>query len=707
MKEMRDRYDRAVEADKDNRVLGLDDFRFVTVPGYQWDEAQKKKRRGRPCYEFPLLRSHWRQITGDQKQARPQIKIRAVEDGDAKGADLRQGIIKNIEDKSKAGQAYDTAFEWSSAAGFGAWRVVTEYSEDDGWDQDIRIKEIPDALSTVWFDPDAKERDCRDAQFAFVEESISRDDFKARYPDADPIDFDSQFNVERYSTWCGEKSVRIAEYWRKVPVSEKVCLLSDGRTIKEAEYAEAQQQLEAEGVTCTRTRTIQTHKVVTSIVSGAEEIDGPHDWPGKRIPIIPCYGDRYFVDGKWVWSGLVRHAKDAARLVNYNITTGQEILSKQHKATPVLTAKMLEGAGIKQLWDSSNAVDLPYLPITPDSAMPGGPTFLSPPPVHAAFTQYGQMAIDLLKSSTGLHDASLGERSNETSGKAIIARQREGDTATFSYQDGLAFAIQSTGEVVLELLPSVYDTPRAVRVLGKDGGEDWQKINEALPDGTVLNDLSAGKYDVSVSTGPSFSTQRAEFADLMLNMAQGNPQLMAVAGDLVIGALDFPKAEEVAERLKMMLPPPIQQQLQQGKDMPPEVAQLQGQMQQMQQMAEQHIQEMQQEMQQLQAKAKSKDDAIMREVNAAKDRELAWYNAETARIAAIQKNAIAAGQVDQAAALELLSHMNNDADRQHEVGLKAMDQAHASITQAADQQHQAGMQQQAAELAPEPAEPGA
>lgn len=618
MREMRERYDRAVEADRDNRDEGLLDFKFVTVPGNQWDEQQKKKRRGRPCYELPLLRQHWRQITGDQKQARPQIKIRAVEDGDAKGAELRQGIIRNIEDQSKAGAAYDTAFEWSSAAGFGAWRVVTEYSDDDAWDQDIRIKEIPDALSTVWFDPDAKERDCRDAMFAFVEESISRDEFKRRYPKADPIDFESQSNKERYRSWCGENTVRIAEYWRKVPVTRTIVLLSDGRSVDKA-------TIPPEGLgllEIVRERTVKTHKVVQSIVSGAEELEGPHDWPGKRIPIIPCYGDRYFVDGKWVWSGLVRHAKDAARLVNYNITTGQEILAKQHKATPIVTPKMLDGDGAKQLWDSSNSIDLPYLPITPDPQMPGGPQFLNPPPVHAAFAQFGQMSIDLLKSSTGIHDASLGERSNETSGKAIIARQREGDTATFSYQDGLAFAIQSTGEVILELLPSVYDTPRAVRVLGKDGGEDWQKINEELPDGTVLNDLSAGKYDVSVSTGPSFSTQRAEFADLMLQMAQGNPQLMAVAGDLVMGSLDFPKAEEVAERLKMMLPPPVQQALAKGKELSPES------MLAMQQ-AEQAMQEAQMQLQQLQEAA-----AQLAQDKAATDADKAQTAAQKAQIQA-------------------------------------------------------------------------
>lgn len=672
MKEMRDRYERAVEADKTNRDAGMEDFRFVTVPGYQWDELQKKRRRGRPCYEFPLLRQHWRQITGDQKQARPQIKIRAVEDADVKGAELRQGLIRNIEDQSKSEQAYDTAFEWLSAAGFGAWRVVTEYSQDDGWDQDIRIKEIPDAMASVWFDPDAKERDCRDAIYAFVEESITRDEFKRRYPDADPIDFESTYNRDIYGSWCGEKEVRIAEYWRKEPVTETVCLLSDGRTLSKQQCVEAQQQLAQEGISVVRERSIQTHKVVMSIVSGAEEIDGPHDWPGKRIPVVPAYGDRYFVDGKWVWSGLVRHAKDAARLVNYNITTGQEILAKQHKATPLLTPKMLEGAGVKQLWDQSNSVDLPYLPYTPDQAMPSGPHYLQPPPVHQAFTMYGQMSIDLLKSSTGIHDASLGQRSNETSGKAIIARQREGDTATFSYQDGLAYAIQSTGEIVLELLPKVYDTERVVRVLGNDGGEDWTKINEQLPDGTVLNDLSAGKYDVSVSSGPSFSTQRAEFSELMLQMAQGNPQIMATCGDLIMASMDFPKADEVAERLKLMLPPPIQQMLQQGKQASPEVLQMQAQLQQMQQMAQQHIDGLTQQLQEAQAKASSRVADELKAQIAIQELNIAWYQAETARLAVFQKDAAAASKVNIDAAAQLDQSIQAEASRQHEVAMAAL-----------------------------------
>lgn len=691
MEEMRERYDRAVDADQENRELALADLKFVTIPGYQWDESQKKARGKRPCYEFPVLRSHWRQVVNDQKKARPGIKVRAVENGDGKGAELRQGIIRNIESMSNAERAYDAAFESVTACGFGAWRVTTEYSKDDGWDQDIRVKRIADPLSSVWFDPDAKEADLRDAKYCFVEESISREEFKARYPKADAVDFSSA-SQHGFGHWFREKDVRIAEYWRMVPVTKQLLLLSDGRTIDKAEVTpEMVQQFIQTGVTVTRERECHSEKVVMSIVSGKEEIDGPHDSVFSRIPVVACYANRHYIEGKWVWAGMVRFSRDPQKLLNYNLTTAQEVLAKQHKATPVLTPKMLEGAGVKALWDASNAIEVPYLPFTPDPQMPGGlPVYLNPPPVHQAFAQMAQMSTDMLKASDGIFDASVGNRSNETSGKAILARQQEGDTATFDYQDALSFSIQSTGEIILSALPKVYDTPRAMRVLGKDGAEDWVQLYEQTPDGKTVNDLSEGKYDVTVTTGPGYDTQRMEFVDMLSQLGQNNPAIAAGVPDLIVGSMDFPKADEAAERLKLLLPPQIQQAMAQ-KDQSPAVMQLQGQLQQMQQMAEQAMQEMQQEMQQLQAKASSKDDAMAREMNAAKDRELAWYEAETARMAVLQKD----GHANDAAELGVLKLMQQDnqadANRQH-----------ATQTQQADQQHQAA--QQMAAQAAKPAE---
>ena len=633
MKEMRERYERAVDAERENRRKAIDDFRFVAIPGNQWDEAQRKARKNRPCYEIPILRSNWRQVVNDQKKARPGIKVRPVEDGDAEGAELRQGIIRNIESRCNAERAYDAAFELLTASGFGAWRVATEYSTDDAWDQDLVVRPIVDPLTSVWLDPDAIDPTGKDAKFGFIEETYSLAKFKARFPKADPVDFESTFAKE-HNGWFGEDSVRVVEYFRLIPVTKTLVLLSDGRTLDANEITEGMAaQLMAEGVTVTRERQCNTHKVVSSLCSGAEELDGPHDLVFDRIPIVTAYANRHFLDGEWQWCGMVRPARDPQRLANYNITTGQESLAKQHKAVPLVTPKMLEGAGVKEMWDRSNAVDVPYLPYQPDPEAGGPPTFLSPPAVHASFVQMGQMSIDMVKMATGIYDASVGARSNETSGKAIMARQNEGDTATFDYQDALSYSIQSTGELLLQALPKVYDTPRAMRVIGKDGGEKQVNLYEEAPDGSKANDLSAGKYDVTISVGPSYDTMRMEFVDALVQLGQGNPLVQQATADLVVKASDFPGADEAAERLKLLLPPQIQQALAKGKDLPPEAVMALQQAQQALQDAQQQMAQVQQagmELQQEQAKA----DADKAEVSAAKAKLDADYRVAQAEIKA-------------------------------------------------------------------------
>jgi len=634
MKEMRKRYERAVEAERDNRAKALDDFRFVAVPGSAWDDHAKKMRGKRPCYEFPILRSHWRQVCNDQKKARPGIKVRAVSDSSKDGAELRQGLIRNIESTSNAEWAYDQAHEMLVATGYGAWRVTTKYSEDDGWDQDLLVKPIKDVLTAVWSDPDGSIDDpC--GMYTFVEESITRDEFERRYPKAEIHNFGSEATLA-YGDWFGEKTVRIAEYWRKVPVKKTIHLLSDGRSVDEAEYAPIADEMAKQGIAITRSRVVDTTKVVMSIVSGCEEIEGPFDSVFHKIPIVQVYANRQFIDGKWSWMGMVRPSKDPQRLVNYNFTTAQEVLSKQHKATPIVTPKMLEGKGVAEMWDSSNTVDRPYLVASPDPLMPGGPTYLSPPTIQNAFAQMGQMAIDMLKASDGIYDASVGARSNETSGKAIMARQQEGDTATFDYQDALSRGIQLTGELIGYALPKVYDTPRMVRIIGKDGSEDYKQLYEEVIDGQTdrpikVNDLSAGKYDYTVTTGPAYDTQRMEFVDALVQLAGQNPLIGQAVPDLIVGSMDFPKAEEAAERLKLLLPAPIQQQLAAGKAASPEVLQLQQQMEQMQAAAEQQMQMMQEALQEAQAAAQSGEADKMQAANDARKLDIEQQNADTKR----------------------------------------------------------------------------
>ena len=632
--EMRERYERLTDEESEMRDLAIEDLRFVTIPGHQWEEKQRKNRRNRPCYEFPILRSHWRQVCNDQKKARPSIKVRAVEDSDEEGAELRAGIIKNIESQSNADVAYDKAHEILVASGMGAWRVENEYSSDDSWDQDLRIRPIDDPLTSVWLDPEG--------YFGFIEEMVSREEFKRRYPKAEPVDFEA---AKQYGTWYGEDSVRIAEYWRKVPVTKTIVLMSDGKTLTMEDLKEGEfDQLLAKGLTEVKRRSCKGHKVVMSIVSGSEEIDGPHDTVFDRIPIVVMYANRFKVDGRWNYCGMVRFSRDPQKLVNYNLTTAQEMVSKQAKSPYLLTPKMLEGDGVKQLWDSSNAIDAPYLVYTPDPVAPNGrPTREPPPDMPAAFTNMAQMAIDMLKASDGIFDASVGARSNETSGRAIMARQAEGDTATFDYQDALVKGIQQTGEILLAALPKVYDTPRVMRVIGKDGGEDWKKLYETVIDQETgrkktINDLSAGKYDVTVSTGPSYDTMRMEYVDALTQLAGSNPLIAQAVPDLIVGALDFPKADEAAERLKALLPPPIQQMLQKGKEMPPEVMQAMQQVEQMGQQAQEAMQQAQEAMQQVQQAAmqleqeQSQVESDRAKVDADKQRAMAEIRVAEARL---------------------------------------------------------------------------
>lgn len=595
MEAMRLRYQRAVDAERDQRDLAIKDFEFVTVPGAQWDAHMRSLRKNRPCYEFNIARAHWRQVVNDQKKARPSIKVRAVENGDAEGAELRQGLILNIEQTSNADCAYDLAFETIVASGFGAWLIKTDYSTDDAWEQDIRVCPIDDPLNSVWLDPDNLD----DPMFGFIEETMSRSAFEAKYPKAQAVSFESSRTWDD-SGWFGEDQVRVVAYYRKVKHRKTIVLLSDGRSVDKEEIADALDELAQEGVTIVKERECDGHKVVMSICSGIEEIDGPYELVFHKIPIVAVYANRQKLNGRLRYCGMVRFSRDSQKLVNFNLTTAMEAVAKVPKSPYLITLKMLEGKGVLESWERAGAENPYFLPYTPDPNAPQSRPSREPPPdVPAALLQLTSSSVDMLKATDGIYDASVGARSNETSGRAIIARQQEGETATFDYQDALAVGKQRTGDLILRALPKVYDTMRTIRVLGKDGSDKQVQLYQEVRDtktgkAVKINDLSVGKYDVTVSTGANYDTQRMEFLDVMSNMTQSNPMIAQAAPDLMVKHMDFPGAAEMEARLKLILPPPIQQAIAEGKQLPPEVIQAQQQVQAMGEQVQQQMQVMQQ-----------------------------------------------------------------------------------------------------------------
>lgn len=553
--EMRKRYDRTTDQCATLYDHARDDIKFVTVPGEQWDQKIKARRGDRPCYEFPKLQAHVRQIVNEMRQSRPQGKVRGVEESDAGLAEIMQGLCRNIESVSNADQAYDIAFESAVKGGFGAWRVCTDYDRPDSFDQSIYIKPIHNSLSAKC-DPAAVERDRRDAMFWFVEEMISEDEFERRYPKAQKVDFDS--DQPNYTNWRDAGKIRIAEYWYKKPVKRDLWALSDGSVVFADELDQDQDALEASGIQITKTRTVDDTKVCMRLTNGAEWLTDEYEFPCKFIPIVPVWGQIDNVDGEDYWQGLVRQCKDQQRLHNVHRTAMIEAVAKAPKAPFIVKLKWIKG--LENFWKRANSEDYPYLPVNDEAE--GLPQRAGQADVPTALIQMAGMDNDDLKATTGIYDASLGARSNETSGVAIGQRKQQSSVATFNYIDNLTYAIRFTYEILIDMIPKVYDTPRVVRILGDDGAEKWKQLYQTVIDPAtgrqfVLNDISKGKYDVVITVGPTYATQRMEAVDAFTQLAGQIGPISPVIGSLlayqVLKNMDLPGSEDVAEAFRAQL----------------------------------------------------------------------------------------------------------------------------------------------------------
>lgn len=555
--EMRQRYERASDYWRDLYDKARDDIKFVAVPGNQWPEDLKKRRGNRPSYEFPKLRMLCQQIINEQKQSRPQGKVRGVGEDDRGLAELMQGLCRNIESTSNAPQAYDIAFECAVRGGFGVWRVMTDYASPDDFDLDIRIKAVRNPFA-VKFDPAAIEIDRRDGLFLFFEDKVPRETFERKYPDADVNGF---FDNKECEKWRDAGQVIEAEYWYKKPVKRELWRLSNGAQVfaDEAGYDEA--QLGSIGITVVKRRQVDGHKVCMRITNGHEFLTEETEFPCRYIPFVPTYGNIDSIDGADYFSGAVRFSKDQQRLHNVHRTAAVEAVAKAPKA-PFIT-KLSWIKGHEAQWKNANSEDYPFLPISEDAPNDAMPKRAGQAEVPAALIALGNMDNDDMRAQSGQYAANLGAPSNESSGKAIGMRRQQGATATFNYIDNLVYAIQFTYEILVDMLPKVIDTPRVVRILGPDGGEKWKQLYQEVEDPAtgqkhVVNDISKGKYDVTVDVGPSFATQRMETAEALTQLIGQvgpamPPQMAAVMAYEVVKALDAQGGDEMSEVFRTML----------------------------------------------------------------------------------------------------------------------------------------------------------
>lgn len=625
---LRARYAKATEADQENRRKAQDDLKFLHIPGEQWDAQTRRNRGERPMFEFNKLRVTVKKIVNDMRANRPAGKVRGVEDGDTETAEVCEGLIRNIWNVSDGDTAIDHAAEFQVGGGMGAWRVTTEY-EPDSFYQCIKVEAIRNPFC-LYADPAAQDVLKRDAAYWILTDRISKEAFEAKYPKADVVDFDeSEFDDQE--EWDDGDTVRICEYWWKEPTTKRLLLLSTGETVDAAEMGD----IPPEGVTIVKERLAPSQKILMAICSGDAVLEGPTEWAGSKFPFVMVYGEYLQLDGKTEWFGLTRFAKDAQRAYNYSRSMAIESIALAPQAKYWATPKQAEGHIDK--WAEAHQKNYPVQLFNPDPQQPGAPQRMGGADVPVALIQEMQFSSEDIKATTGIFDASLGNKSNETSGVAIRARQAQGEIATFNYMDNLAKGIRLTWEILLDLIPKIYDTPRSLRILGKDGAEDYAEINKFVigPDGQpqAINDLTRGKYDVTVTVGPSFSTQRQEAAETYTNMVQGNPALFPIIGDIIARNLDLPGADEIADRLKAMLPPQIQALDQkEGAELPPEAQAAMAQAAQVMQQVEAMGQQLQAQGAELQAE-KAANEQEKSSLAVAKAQLEASYQQKLAQIA--------------------------------------------------------------------------
>ena len=645
---MRSRFTMALSAYSDSREDELDDLRFMAgSPDNQWQwpadvlatrgSVQGQTINARPCLTINKLPQHVRQVTNEQRQNRPTGKVIPADDkADVAVAEIFDGMVRHIEYISDADVAYDTACDNQVTYGEGYIRLLTEYCREDSFDQDLKIGRVRNSFS-VYMDPTIQDPCGSDANWCFLTEDLTKEEYERMFPNASPVSSMMSQGVgdQSLSQWLSEDTVRIAEYFYIEHKSAKLNLYPDNVTAIDGTPQDKQLKLMFQKPI--RSRNVDKKQVKWLKTNGFEVLQ-EQDWAGKWIPVIRVVGNEWEVDGQLYVSGLVRNAKDAQRMYNYWVSQEAEMLALAPKAPFIGYGGQFEG--YENQWKTANTTNWPYLEVNPDvtdgagSALPL-PQRAAPPLAQTGLIQAKMGASDDIKATTGQYDSSLGAASNERSGRAILAREKQGDTGTYHYVDNLSRAIRYVTRQLVDIIPKIYDTERVARIVGLDGEVGMVKVNPQQPEpvksivdqtGIVMEkvyNLSVGVYDVCVTTGPGYMTKRQEALDAMSMLLQSNPDLWKVAGDLFIKNMDWPGAQEMAARFAKIIDPKVME----GEDQSPEMQQ-----------AKQQIEAMTQHMQQMEGMLKRVEQSMEAQQLDIKrfDSEVKAYDAETKRISAVQ-----------------------------------------------------------------------
>ncbi len=678
-----DAVDRA-EAKDDNEFANASDTRKT-----QWDRVAFQARfdKERPILQWNRIPTFVAQVVNDGRQNKPAIKISQADGGQRETAEFYQDRIRHIEYECNADTAYDTAREQQVTSGRAAIRLSTEWVPGK-WRQKICIEPINDQFSVVW-DPAAQLYDRSDAEWVFVTSLISKEKHIRDYGETATVnrsDFSGFDNPAPDWIGIGEKGelIQIAEYWKKV--YKKRRLLSMGKDhIPVWRDALTDQQYEAFTASgMVRSEREEDDCTIMQYVINGAEILSEEEWIGTKFPIVPMWGRMAVVDGNPRTFSLIRNAKDPQRAVNVYVSNIMELVAQMPK-TPYLAAVGTIPANLEGSWQTASNSPLGFLLYNPydtngQPTLPRPERIMQEPPIQA-LTIALQQSIDAIKAAMGIYDASLGARSNETSGIAIERRKNSAEVVNYHFPDNEARTRKAIGEQLLELIAKL-DDGEEVATRSEDGKTTMTPVGKPFQNPKtgqeVIHNLAEGDYGVTVATGKSTDSKRQEEREALTTLISGVPETFAIIGDRWIELSDVPGSEEDADRVRRwinmktpgLIPPdPDKQQM----PIPPEVQQQVAELQQQAKVAMDIAQ-----------KLKEEADAKLPELELKK--YIADEQEKTKRIDILSKVAMTEATTELEQTLGIVHKV---VDQAHEASMKQADQAHEKETLGATQAHDA------------------
>lgn len=537
---------------------GLEDKRFVTIEGAQWESTalEKRKQQGKPSLEINLVRAYVQQQINTMRQNRPQAKVVPVDSGaDPEIAKVFEGLIKDVEESSNFEDALDTAAANQVHAAVGFYRITTDYIHEKSFNQEPRFKPIENPQA-VLIDPLSKALDGSDMAKALVCEWVDKDQIKKDYGEDAVTDFEME-NMEDWDN-STDNTVCVAEFFYKDQVADTLCLLDDGSVEFKSLLLEQWAEDELAQLVVNERETTRT-EIKWAKLTGCKVLE-KGVFPGEYIPIFPVYGEVTWVENKRHIFSLVHFAKDAQRLFNYWKSTEAHILQKNQDEMTIVDDRGI--AGFEEWQNPSGAAYLRFKATDENGNQIPYPTKLGAAAPPIGILNASESAKGLIPDILNMHAPQMGQDVNQQSGVAIGLLQRQSDTAQFHFQDNINKTIRHSARVLIGLFPILYDTEMVRRIIGADGESELVKLN-AQPQtqdeqtraiNGILNDVSAGRFDVRMDTGPSFNTQREQSFALMMQLVQSNPALFNLVADLIVINSPLLNSKEIAERVKMLVP---------------------------------------------------------------------------------------------------------------------------------------------------------